>query len=87
MKKIHPDDARGAVALFARRTPDVPLYIKTVVWKDPVRYALCWKDAAGMYQTIATYSRDRDCVRRLRELGYRQEGNAWRLVPLAQQAA
>lgn len=84
-KKIHPDDARGPVAKFARNSPGQTLFIKKQQWNS--RFSIAWRDASGNYHDLTTYARDRDCVRRLLELGYKREGQAWRLLPLSVMAA
>lgn len=43
---------------------------------------LCYKRDDGVKELICAYSRKRDCVRALRQAGYKQHGSSWSL-PLA----
>lgn len=77
---------RGPLARFSEKHPDDDLYIE-----GPIKFDMCDPyyriiQQLTLYSThiVACYSRERDAKRALRALGYVQEGQLWRLVPMAQ---
>lgn len=74
---------RGILAKFIKAHPGAEL--RVVQYIGFARVYAVEPDGMMALNALAEYGRDRDAWRRLRELGYTREGQAWRKVPQAEQ--
>lgn len=72
---------RGKLNHFVHDHPNTPLCIHTDILGSSGVHVLAQYPFPSVGERVVTYSRERDCRRALKYIGYVQEGKAWRRAP------
>lgn len=72
---------RGKLNQFVREHPNTPLCIHVDITGSAGIHVMTACQHPYAAERIVTYARMRDCRRALKNIGYIQEGKAWRKAP------